>query len=147
MNAISGLLCGALFKPMRVPLLVGLALFAALPYLHWNWGYVTEQYQLAYEKLVRSSQPADKPYTNLVWLIQSAGVHVPTAIRLPMAAVAAVLTLGLCFLGLRRGGTRQGLWLLMAFAACYLMLFNPRTETNSYVIVIPYIAMAAALYR
>ena len=36
--------------------------------------------------------------------------------------------------------------LLLGFAGAYLMLFNPRTQANSYVIVVPTAALAAAWF-
>ncbi len=35
---------------------------------------------------------------------------------------------------------------VMGFAAVYLMLFNPRTEANSYVILAPVVALPAAIF-
>jgi len=140
------LLCAALRKEMRWKLALGAAVFAALPYLHWDWGYVTAQYGAAYDKLVRSSQPGEKVYANLVWLLQSGGLRVPETVRTAGQLGLALATLGCCWVGYRRGGLWQGTWLLTAFAACYLVLLNPRTETNSYVILVPFIAMAAAAF-
>ena len=139
------LLVGALHRPMRGRLVVGLLAFLALPWVHWDWPYVTSQVQLAVEKLGRSSQPGDKPYDDLVGLLRTLGVSLPPAARTGLAAGAALLTLVLAWLGRRRGGRVQGAWLLVAFAACYLMLFNPRTETNSYVILAPVLAALAGI--
>jgi hypothetical protein len=139
------LLVGALYRPMRGRLLVGLLVFLALPWLHWDWPYVARQCRLAVEKLGRSSQPGDKPYDDIVGLLRTLGVTLPQAARTALAALAALVTLGLAWLGLRRGGRLQGAWLLASLAACYLMLFNPRTETNSYVILAPAMAALAAI--
>ena len=138
------LLVGALVAPMRLRLLAGLVVFALLPYAHPDPGYVTEQIRLAAEKLGRSSQPGAKPYDDFVGLMRTMGFTMPQGLRTGFAALMALVTLGLVALGLRRGGAKQGLWLLGAFAATYLMLFNPRTETNSYVILVPWLAMQAS---
>lgn len=143
--AVLLLLVGALVAPMRGRLAIGLLLFAALPFAHPDPAYAQEQYALAFEKLARSSQPGAKPYDDLVGLVRRlGGVELPQVARTAIAMTMALVTLGLAWLGLRRGGRIQGLWVLTALAAAYLMLFNPRTEANSYVILAPWLAMQAA---
>jgi hypothetical protein len=139
------LLAGALYRPARVPLLVGLIVFLALPFVHPHPSYVLRQLHLAAAKLRRASQPGTKPYEDAVGLLRTLGVHLPQLARTALAAGAALVTLGLTALGIRRGSRAQGAWLLASFAACYLMLFNPRTETNSYVILVPVPAVLAAV--
>ena len=139
------LLCAALLRPMAWRLAIGLVVFACLPYLHPDSGYVSRQYQLGFEKILRSSQPGEKPYADIVGLLRTLGVTLPQALRSTMQVLAALLTLGACRLGFKRGGPLQGIWLQTAFAACYLVLFNPRTETNSYVLLAPFVAGAAVL--
>lgn len=139
------LLSAVLFRPMGWRLAIGLLLFAALPYLHPDTAYVTRQYQLGFEKILRSSQPGEKPYADLVGLLRTIGVNLPQMARTVMQLIAAALTLWVCRLGLKRGGRLQGTWLLGAWAAWYLVLFNPRTETNSYVLLAPFVAVAVLL--
>lgn len=138
------LLAAALYRPMTWRLALGLVAFAALPYLHADAGYVTRQYGLALEKLARSADPTGRTHADLLGALAWLGLDLPTALRLGLRAAAALVTLGLCWSALRRGGPRQGAWLLTAFAACYLVLFNGRTETNSYVIVVAFPALLAA---
>ncbi len=59
-------------------------------------------------------------------------------------ASAAVVTLGLGWLALHRWRARWGAILLLALAVTYLMLFNPRTENNSYSMLAPLVATFAA---
>jgi hypothetical protein len=126
-------------------LLIGAAVFVALPYLHLDWAYVSRQYGLMVEKLARSMQPEDRAQADLLWGLQALGVHTSWGLRLGLRAFAALATLVLCWVARRRGGPLQGAFLLTAFAACYLVLFNPRSETNSYVILIPFPALLAVL--
>ena len=142
--AVMLLLVGALVPAMRGRLAVGLVAFAALPYLHLDPSYVTEQYRLAFEKLGRSSQPGAKPYDDMIGILRRLGIELPQLARTAMAGAMALVTLGLAALAMRRGSRREGFWALTALAAAYLMLFNPRTETNSYVILAPWLAMQAA---
>jgi hypothetical protein len=138
------LLAGALYPAVRWRLALGLAIFFAVPFLHPNPSYVAEQYPRALAQIVRTSQPGERNYAEVFTLLRrAADVHVPDLARQAIRALFALLTLGLCYVGLRRGGRRQGSVLLLGFATCYLMLFNPVTEANSYVIVIPFVALAA----
>ena len=139
------LLCGALQPQMRKSLALGALAFALLPYLHPDWGFVTTQYGLAFEKLRAAGDPGEKVYANLVWLVQSLGVSVPKAVRTALQLGLALATLWVCARAYRRGGARQGAWFLMAFAASYMMLLSPRTETNTYVVLVPFVACVAAI--
>lgn len=139
------LLCFALHKPARVPLALGALLFALLPWLHFDWGYVNAQYGLAFEKLARAGRPGEKVYANLVWLLQSLGLSVPQTVRTALQVVLALGTLALSWGACRRGGRRQGAWITMALAASYMLLLSPRTETNTYVVLVPFVGLAAGL--
>jgi hypothetical protein len=63
-----------------------------------------------------------------------------TAVR--VLAAAAVLLLA-C-LSVRRYDAARGAFLCMLLAAVYLLLFNPRTESNSYVLLAPFIGVLVA---
>lgn len=138
------LLVGALVGPMRGRLAVGLAAFALLPFAHLDFAYVQEQYALAFEKLGRSSQPGAKPYDDFVGILRRLGVELPQIARTAIAGAMALVTLALAARARRQGTAAEGFWALTALAATYLMLFNPRTEMNSYVILAPWLAMQAA---
>jgi alpha-1,2-mannosyltransferase len=73
------------------------------------------------------------------------GVEVAQPIRTGLQLVFALGTLFISWIGLQRGGPRQGVWILTAFAACYMMLFSPRTEANTYVVLVPFVALSAAI--
>ncbi|MDA1196081.1 MAG: hypothetical protein O2894_13000, partial [Planctomycetota bacterium] len=138
------LLAGALVAPMRWRLLVGLAAFAVLPLLHVDLEYASSQYRDALSKLARSAQPGTKPYEDLVGLLRTIGLEPPQAVRTALGLVFALGALLWLRFGLRRSQLADGAWLWGAVAAAYLMLFNPRTETNSYVILVPWAALLAA---
>jgi hypothetical protein len=56
---------------------------------------------------------------------------------------AALVVLGLCFVAHRSSSRRRAALYLVAFTSVYLMLFNPRTENNTYCVLGP--ALAAFL--
>jgi hypothetical protein len=138
------LLAAALYRPMRGRLAAGLLLFAVLPLAHPDLDYAWRQYGLAFEKIARSNNPGTKPYADLVGLLRSLGWEMPVPWRMPVQAAAALGALALSWLALRRRGPVRGSLAVVTFAACYLMLFNARNETNSYVILVPHVALAAA---
>ncbi len=121
------------------PFLLG---FLLLPFAHPDTAYASTQYAASMTKIARASQPGDKVYADLVGLLRTVGIDLMQAARSVLGAVAAIATLWLSMRGTRRG---RGPILLMALAASYLMLCNPRTETNSYVILVPYVAFAAGV--
>jgi hypothetical protein len=138
------LLAAALYRPMRGRLALGLVLFAALPLAHPDPGYALEQYAHGIEKVLRAGDPGDKPYANLVGLLRVIGADVPHGVRPAIQILAALFTLVVAGLGLARLGAVRGSLVLAALAACYLMIFNARTETNTYVILVPYVALVSA---
>ena len=83
-------------------------------------------------------------YSDLFGVVQSLGIETPYAVQAAIRGLAAMLTLGLCRLGVRLWGNVRGEVLLLAMASCYLMLFNPRTENTSYVLLGPSLAVFAA---
>lgn len=139
------LLVGALYRSMRLRLVAGLVAFAALPFLHPDWGYVVRQYGLAFEKLSGAMETVGVMHDDILGALEWQGVDMPLALRTTIRAVAAVGTLLLCWAALRRSGRRHAAFLLTTFAAGYLVLFNARTETNSYVLFVAFPALLAAL--
>src|SRR3989304_8373190 len=92
-----------------------------------------------------SSRPGSmERYSDLSGIAQSLGIETPYAVQAAIRGLAAMLTLGLCRLGVRLWGNVRGEVLLLAMASCYLMLFNPRTENTSYVLLGPSLAVFAA---
>ncbi|MDJ0973566.1 MAG: glycosyltransferase family 87 protein [Planctomycetota bacterium] len=159
-GATAAWLCaGWVFKPIvLVPMLlaivhdrslawrlaVGTVVVALLPFLTASPGYVIEQYQAYGPKLTAAGDPGETVYTNIEGLVRVAGHPVPHPLRRPLQAVGALLALGL-FWWARRRVPRQDVGILLCtVATSYLMLFNPRSEANSYVLVAPWMALAAA---
>jgi hypothetical protein len=60
--------------------------------------------------------------------------------------VFALVYLGLSAMAAQRTTHRDAAWIIGALSADYLMLFNPRTETCSYVFLGPFVASLALFY-
>jgi alpha-1,2-mannosyltransferase len=143
--AVPMLLLAAVFPASIPALIVGGVATLGLPYLaHTNWSYVTEQYRAGVSKVFEagSSDKAGR-FCDISGLLETLGLALPPMVMTAMRAAAALATLGLVWAARRRLGPLMGAMILMASAATYLMLFNPRTETNSYAIVGPWVALVS----
>ena len=138
------LLAGVLYRPMSWRLTIALVVFALSPFAAGGFHYVLTQFQQCWIKLSMSSQP-DRAFSDLRGLFWSMGCVIPMSVFLFMQLIAAAATLALCFVAIRRWNEPAASAFMLTLAACYLMLFNPRTEGNSYVILTPMIALPAAL--
>lgn len=146
------LLVGALWPAMRLRLAAGmLGLFLSPFLIDFHWGYVARQYALCWQKLALAREPLEHgfcDFSGMLWTFL--GHPIPEAAIQGIAAVMALVVLGLSLRALRADPRLAPFW-VVALAAAYLMLFNPRTETNSYVIlgatVLPFLADAAAGFR
>ncbi len=135
------LLLGAIWlRPMSWRLAIGLAAFAVAPFLHPDPSYVLGQYREFVDKAARAAAPPDL-FQDIRGLLVSFHLPAPEGVLTVVRGIAAVGTLGLCWLAARRLPSVAPVFVL-ALGAIYLMLFNPRTEGLSYVILGP----AAALW-
>ena len=71
------------------------------------------------------------------------GVGLPDHVVLGTRLAAAVVTLVICWLGVNTRPKFDGALLLLGMSASYLMLFNPMTESNSYIIFSPVVGAFA----
>jgi alpha-1,2-mannosyltransferase len=140
------LLCGVLFPRTILPLILWLGLMLAAAYLHPDPKYVTWQYGVFWEKLTGSSaKPTGQTWSDFAGMLDQFHLSISQSAQTLIRAGAAVLTFGASLVAvwkiqdvLRRALT------VMFFAVIYLMLFNPRTETNSYIILGIFIALLGA---
>jgi hypothetical protein len=137
------LLFGALYWRLILRLVVGLLIVAALPFLHWNPVFVAQEYQRCFATLVWASHGDEPRYSDLFALLSIAKVDVPQTVRTVARVLFAFVYLGLGAAAVRRLAFAESAWTVGALAADYLMLFNPRTETCSYVALGPFIASLA----
>jgi hypothetical protein len=138
------LLVGAVYRPMRWRLALPLAFFFLLPFATQNFHYVLSAYHQCRMKLSRASHP-NRAFSDLRGLIWKLGWIIPFSLLAVFQVIAAAATLVLCFIATRRWKEPAMSAFVLMLTACYLMLFNPRTEGNSYVILAPVIALPAAL--
>jgi alpha-1,2-mannosyltransferase len=136
----------ALCPAMRVRGAIAVAAAIALPFLFQSPGYVVEQYQLCFQKLSASGRPSDFGVHNndISGLFGVLSIQLSEDLRWILRAAAAALTLLACGLAIHRKSTPLNFVLTLALAASYLVLFNPRSEGGSYVVVAVPVAVCIA---
>jgi Glycosyltransferase family 87 len=140
------LLVAALYAPLRWRLLVGVATVFLLPFLTQNPSFVVEQCRLARIELRIAAASGDTiPWANLFGSMKVFGLDVPAGWKMTVNLAAALIVLALAYAIKARYSPEQTAIWLYALAACYLMLFNPRTENNTYSMLGPAIALSCAI--
>jgi hypothetical protein len=138
------LLIAALYPGTRGWFVIMIAGAAASLFLFQRPGYVVDQYVECFRRIVVASMPPTDTWSDVRGLLLRLGVDVPNARLIAVRLVAALPTLMLALYA-RRHGAVWGAIYMFALAATYLMLFIPRTEANSYVILAPAVAALAAV--
>jgi len=138
------LLCAALYPKLRLPMLACLVATALLPFAHFNPAYAAGEYVNFTKNLTQAGAPKAGTWCDFMGMLNKFGVELPSFIQLAARALAGVLTLGLCWKALRSLDALRGAILVLFLATVYLMLFNPRTETNSYVMLGAFVAVFGA---
>jgi len=140
------LLAFAVFAPIRIPLLGGLVAVGVLGFIHPNPAYALGQWIEFWTKLTHSYTPVNLRVSDLFGMLEKVGFQNP----LPFNSLSRIVASGaaLCFViwKYRRGGSMNGSWGLWVVTALIWTIFNPRAETNSYVLVSPLLAFAAVSY-
>jgi alpha-1,2-mannosyltransferase len=138
------LLAGAVYRPMSWRLAIALVLFVLLPFATRSPDYVWAQYRGCYEQLTNAAQP-DRAFCDFRGLLYTMHILISQRVELGLQLVAAAAALAICWMAHRRWIEPWPAAVLFAITAIYLMLFNPRTESNSYVILSPAVGLAAGL--
>jgi hypothetical protein len=146
------LLFGALYWKLIPRLAIGLLIVIALPFLHWNPTFVAHEYVRCFDTLVWASKGDEPKYSDLAALLSHFGYDAPDPLKTIARVVFALIYFGLGATArsrtaaLRRLSPSEAAWAIGALSADYLMLFNPRTETCSYVFLGPFVASLALSY-
>jgi len=141
------LLFGALYWKLIPRVIVGMLIVIALPFLHWSPAFVAHEYVRCFETLVWATQANEPKYSDLAALLSHFGYDAPDILKTVVRVLCALGFLGLGWLAVRSRMRRSAAaWIVGALSADYLMLFNPRTETCSYVFLGPFVASLALYY-
>ncbi len=140
------LLVAALYRPMLWRMPLGLAVSCMLPYLTQDSMYVTLQYiEMVYilREACSLEMVQTNEWTHFFSMLDSTGFVVSEPVRLISRLVIAVATLGIAWILKRRYDPSTSAVLIYTVAACYLMLFNPRNERNTFSLLGPAITAMA----
>jgi hypothetical protein len=140
------LLAFAVFSPLRVRLLVGLMALGVVGLMHPSPTYAWSQWIEFTNKLLHSYTPENLRVSDLFGFLEKLGLPNPLPFNSLTRAVAAGSALIFIFYKYRRGGSINGSWGLWVATALIWTIFNPRAETNSYVLISPLLAFAALSY-
>jgi len=99
-----------------------------------------------WSKLTHSYTPENLRVSDLFGMLEKMGI--PNPLELNSLTRMSAAGLALLFVGwkYRRGGWIDGSWGLWVATALIWTVFNPRSETNSYVLISPLLAFAALSY-
>lgn len=138
------LAAGCYIRPMVWRLALGGLVVAAASFLHWKSGFVASQYGLFAQTMKIASHPNQPLFCDIQGMLLFFGSPLPDPVMTAVRALAAIGTLAAAWLALRRYDASRGAFVCMLLAAWYLLLFNPRTETNSYVLLAPFAGILVA---
>jgi hypothetical protein len=139
------LLAAVLYPRTSWRLTLALVPLVALPFLTQRWTYVLEQYQQMVPALGNAAEVGmDMEFAHLFGMLKAAGIDVPADAQNVLRLAAAGLTLAVCWLARKRCPPAEAAVLLYVMAVGYLMLFNPRTENNTYCLLAPALSVFTA---
>jgi hypothetical protein len=122
-----------LYRATRWRLAVGLLVLFVSPFFTQYAYYVLAQYKLFIEKCIIAGSPVT-PFKDIFGIVRALGGDPTISVQTIVRIVGAVCFAGVCWLGLKRWGHERGTLLFLSFMMCFTLLFNPRTEGNSYIL-------------
>ena len=140
------LLAPAVYRRLRLPMVVALVALAGFPFLFARPAYVLWQYREFLANLRSCAVVPEYDYANITGILWPLHIQLSHSVSLIVRASAGLLALGLWWSGARRLREPLRAFWLLTLAAGYLMLFNPMNESNSYVILAPALAIWAAFF-
>ena len=128
----------ALHRPLWGRLLLGGMIVGAFPYLTQHRSYVTEQYQaFANSFIVTIDHHKSHPFAHMFGMFEAFGWSVARPIQSVVSAVMGMLTLLVVWSCQRRLPVARYAVYAFTISVGYLLLFNPRTENNTYAMLAP----------
>ena len=128
-----------------LPCIVATTGVLLLPYLTAPTAYVTAQYQAAWLNLRECAVISENRFADLNGIIRAFGTELNGTAGLALRALAGLAMFLLCVAWVRRRSEPERSLAWFGYSTLYLMIFNPMTEANSYVILAPGFAFAAVL--
>lgn len=137
------LLTFAVLPAMRIPLAGGLLGVAFVGFLHPDPSYASAQWIEFFQKLLVSYTPENLRVSDIFGGIGKAGFKIHPSLEKGLRGGACLGALAWVWHAHRRQGMAGASWAIWVATALVFTVFNPRAETNSYVLVSPLLAYAA----
>jgi hypothetical protein len=143
--AVLLLLAGVLYRPLAGRLLLCLIPVFLLPLLHPDPSVAWHLYGLCLSKLFTAATPGPGGWSEITGLLNQFGLGTPpmTLTLLRLATAMGVLAIG--YLAVRRQDGKIAALDVFALSISYLMLMNPRTEENTYIMLAATVGLFAVL--
>ncbi|QQE12235.1 DUF2029 domain-containing protein [Planctomycetota bacterium] len=129
------MLIGGVYARTMLRLAIGLVVMFVLPMLMASPSYVLAQYVGFIGKSSVATDPYELLYSrfcDVFGMLRAWGMPVNGELQTLVRIFVALAVWGVCYCGRRMWGHHLGACLILTFSICYLMLFNPRTEINTY---------------
>lgn len=131
------LLFGGLYWRLGWRMLCGMLVLFLLPFLIQMPHYVWQEYQHFLISLESTVTVAPSSYAQVFSVPAQWGIIIPNMLQDIIRMLFAVIVFALSYvLSKSRSVTETTLW-VFTLASCYLLLFNPRTEGNDYIVLAP----------
>ena len=141
------LLLASVIHRRLIPWVVAMSVAAvALLFMTAPPSYVTDQFLACWHELTRAAPASEMRFHDFNSFLRVFHIDLPVGVILGARLAAAVLTLVICWWGINARPKLDGVLLLLGMSASYLMLFNPMTESNSYVMFSPIVGAFAVRY-
>ncbi len=137
------LLAFAVFPSMRLPLLCGVPALLVIGVIHPNLSYAWSQWLEFGFKLFHSYTPENLRVSDVFGMLEKAGIPNNLFVNSISRALGSFAALVFVWIRFRQKGLAAGSWALAVITVLILTIFNPRAETNSYVLVSPLLAYVA----
>jgi alpha-1,2-mannosyltransferase len=140
------LIFGALYWKLIPRVAAGILIVVLIPFLHWSPAYVAHEYARCVQTLFWAAKGDEPKFSDGAALLSRFGWEPSDSLKNSVRVIFALVYWGLGAMARRRLNRIEAAWTIGALSADYLMLFNPRTETCSYVFLGPFVASLAILY-
>ena len=138
-------------RPAALPWLLGfLTVALAAPYAVADPAYVNAQYVEFIEVLLNISPEQGKvaAWTDFMAIFRALDLAIDQEVAYAIRAIAAVLTFAAVLILTRRRDYLTAAMFPATLACSYMLLFNPRAETNTYMLMaVPFGLLAAYMLR
>lgn len=142
------LLAMVFYRHIRLPLLIAILCSLILPFLFQGHDYVLTQYLGCFNELKQASHfGVDHPYAQLFWMLNTLDIKIPSQWHNTLRILFAMATLALGWRLRKRQTSNAFIINLFFLGVLYLLLFNPRTENNTYAMIGPILGLLTVLHR